>query len=741
VARRNAENRGSPAAFRGNAACARCKRPTFGPGLCNPCHARFRQGLSDALFTIGVMVAVPCVVGALYLWLAQGSRHSGGPLPDDRTLILGRAMSTEAAGYFWNLALSALTAALLSLGTFLALDLPRVLRREPRADIDFHDMVASLKDLGLLFEKRVTPAGPAPGEPDSADPLDYRTAMEQLHSMLGIEGEIPPEPETEPSEEKPALNEPTEEPQRDVPQGPAVRDVGTVESLIQPNHASQKPLPPDEPEPIEEPELDVRREAETEPQIEPDGEPQTEPEAQEAALEQIEPPAPAVQDVEPAPPAEPMPEPIAGQADQKEDRGEFVKVPSASEEPAMEQPAPDEPPVGEPADQEELPPSQPPAPAVRVKDSPFAQRHRLNDPLFETTPRPEPHRELTSGNGAAIGPAVEELIDEPIAFLFDRPTLPGLLQVRTSEWDQLPEEPTGEPAEDVAPSDEPKQPEPATEESETAPAPDDETTIRQLLGEDEESATIDELLGQQEESSAIDEMLSDLEDSLTPSDTTEAPGEDEAQPPAAESTPPETPLEPVPVENVEEIPPANQEVPQEPTDQETETVSPTPPQPAGEPESDEEPLPEQPTPPEPAQEQPAPQPAGEQPPAAEIILRGPKGSSTIETAVPDPDGQVACPGCGRRKPSPGPGRYNCSSCQTEFVVPTIIARCPGCGRERPSPGPGVYKCSQCTTAFRIPPMISCPGCGRSKPSPGTGRLKCSACGTVFEVINEAGAVR
>jgi DNA-directed RNA polymerase subunit RPC12/RpoP len=131
----------------------------------------------------------------------------------------------------------------------------------------------------------------------------------------------------------------------------------------------------------------------------------------------------------------------------------------------------------------------------------------------------------------------------------------------------------------------------------------------------------------------------------------------------------------------------------------------------------------------------------EEPAVASILLRGPKGSTGIETSLTDADGNVACPGCGRRKPSPGPGRYSCSSCNTEFVIPRVLAKCPGCGRERPSPGPGVYQCSECSSTFRIPPMISCPGCGRSKPSPGTGRLRCSACGTVFEVINEAGAVR
>ncbi len=375
---------------------------------------------------------------------------------------------------------------------------------------------------------------------------------------------------------------------------------------------------------------------------------------------------------------------------------------------------------------------EPDRPIVQVKDSPFAQRHRLRRPLFETTPPPPGQNDSEDGPARPRTPSVvDDLLDESVAQLFDRPALPGLLQVKTSEWDDLPAaefvaEDPADTAEQAQPPHAPEiewldeeqtpadaecddildvEPVPVEPEQPPTPAPASppaDATINELPGENDEADTIDSLLGEPEESSTIDEMLDDL---LEPPQTEPA---DQPEPPVAE--------------DADTRPAATDEEYEESPVAETS-------------EADLEESPESTSAPSGEAEPPA------EPAAASILLRGPKGSAGIETSLTDADGNVACPGCGRRKPSPGPGRYHCSSCQSEFVIPRVLARCPGCGRERPSPGPGVYQCSQCTTTFRIPPMVSCPGCGRSKPSPGTGRLRCSACGTVFEVVNETGAVR
>ncbi len=736
MARWNVETQGIQAAFRGKPICARCDRPTFGPGLCSDCHTRFRQGLSDALFTIGAMVAVPCVVGAVFLWFAHGSDITGSERPENATIILGRAMGPDAASIFRHLAISALTAALLSIVSFLLLDLPRVLRRDERLEIDWRDMVDSLKDIRLLFEKRVTPAGPRPGEPESANPLDYQTAMQQLHSMLGIDGDIPPDPAAGKDEPVPeAAGDPP-------PRGSAVRDVETVESLVAPRRENkpQRDLP-DEPEPVAEIAPDQPEDAAA--STETAQEPPVEEELPDPVAAATAPPGPAaqppgplaveVEEVHP-PVVDDEPEPATIVEDPSPSPAGLYESGDADEQPPTEQdPCIEETPADEPDDSlEPAGPAEPDRPTVQVKDSPFAQRHRLRQPLFETTPPPpsqdddeDPH---ASPRRRSV---VDDLLDEPVAQFFDRPALPGLLQVKISEWDDL-------PTTEFVPDDRAelgRQPQPAgsaeiewldeeeassdlgeadildvecipaqtdqTPTPEPAPSTDDETTISDLLGEKEEAHTIDALLGESEESSTIDEML----DELTQAPTPETTWQQEDEPPVAETTEPG---------NEKAADPAGAS------------------DPATEPSA--EPAP-------PADDEETDPPTTDEPADARILLRGPKGSSGIETSLTDADGNVACPGCGRRKPSPGPGRYNCSSCRTEFVIPRVLARCPGCGRERPSPGPGVYQCSQCTTTFRIPPMVSCPGCGRSKPSPGTGRLRCSACGTVFEVINETGAVR
>jgi DNA-directed RNA polymerase subunit RPC12/RpoP len=767
------------------------------------------------------MVAVPCVVGALFLWIAHGRPQDGQTPSEEMAVIFGRAMSADAAFYFWHLAISALSAALLSILSFLLLDLPRVLRREPRPDIDWHDMVGSLKDIPLLFEKRVTPAGPRPGEPESANPLDYQTAMQQLHSMLGIEGEIPPEPQTEDQHEQPDSRHIEEEPPGDQPPGPAVNDVETIESLIGPAaedtdqpqasrtieaSPEKEPTPQPAEPPSDKPQKDVAPEPEPQAAEEPvREEPPAEPEPLEAETEPqpVDQPAgtPAAEDTVPPEPDQPNAEP---------------PVDEDGDEPLA-------PPTGETATPES---AENAVPTVRVKDSPFAQRHRLSDPLFETVPPPPGSAGQEEGDDRRDTPVrvVDDLLDEPVAFLFDRPSLPGLLRVKASEWDVLPAaeqaEPPSEPPEqaeeqprevtetewvdeDEAPAAEtaaedildvepepaefvetgstpsppaddepsaekpaPAQPTPATPEQPAEPEPDsdqpaasDENTIDELLGEQEESSTIDELLGRGEEDSTIEQMLTGLGDeSAIGGEAPEEPVKaDTAEPPMQEDV--RLPAEAAIPEAAEQ--PGEEEEPETPAEK------PAPEQteaPAGEFAAEtaetvnDEPAPEHPAEPttaptsepiasdqlpaeQPATDRPGEDERSDEPVTAEILLRGPTGSTGIETSLTDTDGLVACPGCGRRKPSPGPGRYSCSACKTEFVIPKIIARCPGCSRERPSPGPGVYQCTQCRTTFRIPPMISCPGCGRSKPSPGTGRLKCSACGTVFEVVNEAGAVR
>ncbi|MFP4435547.1 MAG: hypothetical protein ACLFTN_13900 [Phycisphaerae bacterium] len=745
----NTETRGIQAAFRGKPICARCDRPTFGPGLCSDCHTRFRQGLSDALFTIGAMVAVPCVVGAAFLWFAHGREIAGGEVPENATIILGRAMGPDAASIFRHLAISALTAALLSIGSFLLLDLPRVLRRDKRLEIDWRDMVASLKDIRLLFEKRVTPAGPRPGEPESANPLDYQTAMQQLHSMLGIEGDIPPDPTAEKDEPAPKA---TADPP---PRGSAVRDVETIESLVTPSREDrpQEDLP-DEPEPVAATRSDQVED--TVASTETAQEPAVEEDLPEPAAEATAPPLPAAQPLEPSavevdevhpPVVDAEPEPAAiGEEPPQSPAGLYESGDADEETPPEQDPCLEEPPTDESDDGHEHDEhTGPDRPTVQVKDSPFAQRHRLRQPLFETTP-PPPGRDDDEDRHPSTSrrSVVDDLLDEPVAQLFDRPALPGLLQVKISEWDDLPTtEFVPENSADLTEQAQtPGSPEtewldeeeasadldeadildiecvPAQTDQDRAPEPapstDDDTTISDLLGENEEADTIDALLGEPEESSTIDEML----DELTQAPTPETTRQQEDEPPVAETAEPGNEKAPDPASGPETEPSAE---PAPSADEETRRS--TTDEPDDAPETDRS------------------EPEPDEPADARILLRGPKGASGIETSLTDTDGNVACPGCGRRKPSPGPGRYHCSSCRTEFVIPRVLARCPGCGRERPSPGPGVYQCSQCTTTFRIPPMVSCPGCGRSKPSPGTGRLRCSACGTVFEVINETGAVR
>lgn len=84
---------------------------------------------------------------------------------------------------------------------------------------------------------------------------------------------------------------------------------------------------------------------------------------------------------------------------------------------------------------------------------------------------------------------------------------------------------------------------------------------------------------------------------------------------------------------------------------------------------------------------------------------GNTGQST--SSEPDPSARpvVQCPSCGRRKPSPGEGKYRCSDCSHVLVIgpdgTLVVSRCPECGKERPFPGAGKYRCAECRHVFEL----------------------------------------
>jgi DNA-directed RNA polymerase subunit RPC12/RpoP len=94
-------------------------------------------------------------------------------------------------------------------------------------------------------------------------------------------------------------------------------------------------------------------------------------------------------------------------------------------------------------------------------------------------------------------------------------------------------------------------------------------------------------------------------------------------------------------------------------------------------------------------------------PAQAAAPTPPQSAPTNTEPDPDPSPRpvVQCPSCGRRKPSPGEGRYRCSQCSHVLVIGPdgrlVVSRCPECGKERPFPGAGKYRCAECRHIFEL----------------------------------------
>ncbi|MFP4054537.1 MAG: hypothetical protein ACLFV7_11820, partial [Phycisphaerae bacterium] len=419
----------------------------FGPGLCPDCYRRFRQGLSDAMFTLGAAVAVPCAVVAAFLVLTYGQTAPAGEATPEGMVRLWRwFLPPWANAVVWQLVGSFLGAASVALTSFLLLDLPRTLRKEPRPEVHWRDMLRSLRHLRLIFEKRVTPAAPPqPQQDESETELDYRTAMQQLHDMLGIEEEVPDEP--------PAPMEPI--PRKTIP----LTSWGSTSPRMKP------PTPQTEEEPDEQGEAeDVDRPADQQETAEPSAEEPAEASVAGETDETSQ--AEEAEQPETAEPQEPFP-------------------PSTAQAPVDDQPPHGDPlSEGIPREPEEVPPAEgkggerPVSPVFRrqpvarprkvhVQDSPFAQRHRIGDPLFETVfpdrsaeedaeqgagefvsseQEPDPvevdEQETLQREGETVefepdeGAEEQEVVAEVDAFL-DTPEVPGILTLRPTDSQEL----------------------------------------------------------------------------------------------------------------------------------------------------------------------------------------------------------------------------------------------------------------------------------------------------------------
>jgi DNA-directed RNA polymerase subunit RPC12/RpoP len=116
---------------------------------------------------------------------------------------------------------------------------------------------------------------------------------------------------------------------------------------------------------------------------------------------------------------------------------------------------------------------------------------------------------------------------------------------------------------------------------------------------------------------------------------------------------------------------------------------------------------------------------------------------TTPTGRGDKTGQtICCPNCGREKPAPPDGIYECSRCTVRFHVvgdeAKVEAVCPGCGKKRMVARLGQYECGDCATRFHLTEdgvrfEAVCPGCGKRRMVSRGGRFQCGDCSLVFHL--------